>query len=434
MLKMTQSLRIGIAGLGTVGSGVVRMLQQNAELIAARAGKPIEIVAVAARDKSKKRSVDLSKYEWVDPATMAKDSRLDAVVEIMGGSAGLARDLVEACLKAGKPVITANKAMLAEHGLALATLSDQFKTPLMFEAAVAGGIPIIKTLREGFAGNNIRAIYGILNGTCNYILTEMRETGRGFDEVLKEAQAKGYAEADPSFDVDGIDAAHKLSILTALAFGVKPGFDKVFIEGIRHITAMDITYATELGYRIKLLGMARRTEKGRIVQSMEPCLVPQGSPIGAVDGVYNAVFIEGDFVGKTLLIGRGAGEGPTASAVLSDLIDLARGAAGPVYGVPAEKLTDAVWGGAEDIQTHFYIHLSVLDKPGILADVAAILRDHDISVEAVLQRSRNPDQPVSIVMTTHKARYLDVQGACAKIAELKLVQTKPTVLRVEQFL
>ncbi|MDB5490314.1 MAG: homoserine dehydrogenase family protein [Micavibrio sp.] len=430
---MTAPLRIGIAGLGTVGAGVVKMLQQNAELITARAGRPVEVTCVSARDKAKKRDVDLSHYQWIDAPEAMASADVDIVVELMGGSEGTARNLVEASLKSGKAVITANKALLAEHGLALAALADAAKVPLMYEAAVAGGIPIIKALREGFAGNNIGAVYGILNGTCNYILTTMRETGRGFDDVLAEAQAKGYAEADPAFDVDGIDAAHKLSILTALAFGVKPAFGKVAIQGIRHITADDMEHARDLGYRIKLLGMARRMKDGAIVQTMEPTLVPQDSPIGAVDGVFNAVFVEGDFVHTSLLVGRGAGEGPTASAVLSDIIDIARGKTAPVYGVPADTLKDAKWGGAADIHSHFYMHLKVIDKTGVLADVAAILRDHNISVEAMIQRGRNPDQPVPIVMTTHETRYSDVLAACEKISGLKLVQAKPTVLRIEQF-
>lgn len=436
---MTQPLRVGIAGLGNVGCGVVKILQQYPDMIEARAGRAVEIVCVSARDAKKDRGIDLSAYEWLDdPERMAGDPRLDVVIELMGGAEGAARNLVERCLRAGKPVITANKALLAEHGLALATMADSAGSPLLYEAAVAGGIPVIKTLREGFAGNEINAVYGILNGTCNYILTEMRETGRAFDDVLKEAQQKGYAEADPSFDVDGIDAAHKLSILSALAFGVKPDFSKVGIQGIRHITADDIACVTELGYRIKLLGMARRVADGRIVQRMEPCLVPKHSPIGAVDGVYNAVLIDGNFVGSSLLVGRGAGEGPTASAVLSDVIDVARSpgerATGrPVYGIPAGDLVAAHWGGPEDILSHFYMRLTVLDKPGVLADITAILRDHHISVESVIQRGRSPDQPVSIILTTHESRQFDVAAACRAIADLHLVRGEPTVMRIVQF-
>jgi homoserine dehydrogenase len=292
---------------------------------------------------------------------------------------------------------------------------------------------VIKTLREGFAGNNIHAVYGILNGTCNYILTEMRVRGRDFSTVLKEAQEKGYAEADPSFDIDGIDAAHKLSILSALAFGVRPSFKDVVIQGIRTISAVDIQYATDLGYRIKLLGMARRMEDGRIIQAMEPCLLPQDSPIGAVEGVFNAVFVEGDFVGKNLMVGRGAGAGPTASAVVSDLIDLARGIYVPVYGIPVDALAPARAGAVGDLSAHFYMRLTVLDKPGILADVAAILRDNHISVEAVRQNARNPGQKVAIVLTTHEARQSDVVAACARIAKLDLVQEPPAVMRIENF-
>ncbi len=427
---MSQPLRIAIAGLGTVGAGVVRLLLHHHDLIATRAGRPIEIVAVSARDRSRQRDIDISSCEWVDDPVQLV-GRADVIVELMGGAEGVARRLVETALKAGKPVVTANKALLAEHGLALASLSDLHKAPLMYEAAVAGGIPIVKALREGFAGNDIQAVYGILNGTCNYILTEMRETGRDFADVLREAQEKGYAEANPSFDVDGIDAAHKISILAALAFGVRPAFDQVIIQGIRHISAADIVHATELGYHIKLLGIARRNADGRILQSMEPCLVPRDSPIGAVDGVLNAVFVEGDFVRKSLLVGRGAGAGPTASAVLSDLVDLARGGHIPVYGIPAAQLQEMHPGAASDIHAHYYIHLSVLDKPGILADIAAIVRDHHISVEAVMQRSRNPDQPVSIVMTTHACRQSDVSAACDKITRLALMVEKPTVMRIE---
>lgn len=431
---MTKPFRIGIAGLGNVGCGVVRILQDYPDLIANRAGRKVEILCVSARDKNKDRGIDLSACEWLDePGNMAGDPRLDAVVEVMGGAEGTAHNLVERCLKAGKAVITANKALLAEHGAKLARLSDSTITPLMYEAAVAGGIPVIKTLREGFVGNRIEAVYGILNGTCNYILTAMRETGRDFEDVLKEAQAMGYAEADPSFDVDGIDAAHKLSILTALAFGVQPDFSAVQTQGIRQITASDIAYATELGYRIKLLGMARRVANERIVQRMEPCLVPQASPIGAVDGVFNAVLTEGNFVGSSLLVGRGAGQGPTASAVLSDIVDLAKGSYRPVYGIPADELQDAQWGGAADITGHFYMRLDVLDKTGVLADVTAILRDHDISVESVIQRSRNPDQPVSVVLTTHATHHADVELACLQIAALDLVVDRPVAMRIECF-
>lgn len=428
---MANALRIGIAGLGTVGTGVIKMIEAHSADIAARAGRSIEIVAVHAQNKDKKRNVDVSKYIWIDnPKDLP--SQVDVVVEVIGGD-GVARELIEASLKAGKPVVTANKALLAKYGLSLAKLAQANNTSLNFEASVAGGIPIIKALREGFAGNRIEGIYGILNGTCNYILTQMRTTQRDFGDVLKEAQAKGYAEADPTFDVDGIDAAHKLSILTSLAFGVEPDFDAMDITGIRHIAASDIDFAGELGYRIKLLGIARRLKNGKIMQSLQPCMVPEQSALGSVEGVYNAVFVEGDFVGNALLEGRGAGEGPTASAVLSDLIDLARGYKLPPYGIPAETMKKASWAGDEDIVSKQYFNLTVLDKPGVIADVAAILRDYEISIETMLQRGRAPGQAVSVVIIAHECSRAAIRKAAAQIGELSTVVAPPTVLRIEQF-
>lgn len=430
---MAAPLRIGIAGLGTVGAGVVRILQTHGAEIAKRAGRAIEIVAVNAKSQKKKRGVDLSKYEWVnDPLSLASREDIDVVVELIGGDSGVAKQLVEKSLKAGKHVVTANKALLAKHGFELAELAGKSGASLNFEASVAGGIPIIKALREGFAGNKIGGIYGILNGTCNYILTEMRAAKRDFAEVLKEAQEKGYAEADPSFDVDGIDAAHKLTILTALAFGTKPDFKAIDITGIRHISLRDIEFAEELGYRIKLLGIARE-QKGRIAQSLEPCLVPVDSALGSVEGVFNAVFVEGDFVDRAKLEGRGAGAGPTASAVMSDLIDLARGYYLPAFGLETMNLKAAKWAGPEDIASKQYLHLVVLDKPGVIADIAAILRDYKISIETMIQRGRDPGQPVSVVITTHECSRKAIRDAAAKIAKLKTVARKPTVLRIEAF-
>jgi fructose-1,6-bisphosphatase class II len=317
-------LRVGIAGLGTVGGGVLRVLHDNAELVAARAGRPVIVSAVSARDRARDRGVRLEGVRWHDdPAALAADDTVDAVVELIGGSDDPAQGLVFAALRAGKPVVTANKALLARHGVALAEAAERGGASLSFEAAVAGGIPIIKTLREGLAANRIRRIAGILNGTCNFILTSMRERGREFADVLAEAQKLGYAEADPSFDIDGVDAAHKLAILAALAFGRPVRFEDVHIEGIRGVSALDIAFARELGYRIKLLGIARRTEAG-IESRVHACMVPEAASLARVDGVYNAVVAEGDFVGRVMLEGRGAGAGPTASAVVADLIDLAR--------------------------------------------------------------------------------------------------------------
>ena len=430
---MASPLRIGIAGLGTVGAGVVRILQTHGDDIARRAGRPIAITAINAKDKKKKRDVDVSKYTWFDdPIAIANSKDVDVVVELIGGEEGTAKELVERALKNKKHVVTANKALLARHGLTLAKLAEENNVSLNFEASVAGGIPIIKALREGFAGNKIEALFGILNGTCNYILTEMRTSGRDFVAVLKEAQKKGYAEADPSFDVDGIDAAHKLTILSALAFGVKPDFDAIDITGIRRITAKDIGFAGELGYRIKLLGIARRIG-GKIAQSLEPCLVPIDSALGSVEGVFNAVFVEGDFIDRAMLEGRGAGQGPTASAVMADLVDLARGYHLPAFGLPSRELANTKWAGTEDIISSQYIHLIVSDQPGVIADVSAILRDFGISIETMIQRGRDPNQPVSVVITTHECSLKDIRGATAKIAALSTVAEPPTVLRIETF-
>ncbi len=430
---MANPLRIGIAGLGTVGAGVVRILQTHGDDIARRAGKPIAITAINAKDKKKKRDIDISKYKWVDdPLAIADAKDVDVVVELIGGEDGTAKELVERALKNKKHVVTANKALLARHGLALAKLAEDNNVSLNFEASVAGGIPIIKALREGFAGNRIEALFGILNGTCNYILSEMRTSGRDFVAVLKEAQKKGYAEADPSFDVDGIDAAHKLTILSALAFGVKPDFDAIDITGIRRITAKDIAFAGELGYRIKLLGITRRIG-GKIAQSLEPCLVPIDSALGSVEGVFNAVFVEGDFIDRAMLEGRGAGQGPTASAVMADLVDLARGYHLPAFGLPSRELGNSKWASTEDIISSQYIHLIVSDQPGVIADVSAILRDFGISIETMIQRGRDPNQPVSVVITTHECSLKDIRGATAKIAALSTVAEPPTVLRIETF-
>ncbi len=429
---MKKEMRIGIAGLGNVGAGVVKVIQKHGRELALRAGCPFKIVAVSARRKKKARDIKLSAYEWVnDPLDLVNNPDIDVIVELIGGDSGIAYELVVAALSAGKHVVTANKALLAHHGHQLAMLAEKQNVGLFFEAAVAGGIPAIKALREGYAANDVQSVRGILNGTCNYILTEMRETGRDFADVLKEAQAKGFAEADPSFDVDGIDTAHKLSLLTALAFGTKPDIEQVDTTGIRHITASDIRHATELGYRIKLLGSCRRVGKN-IVQSVAPCLVPEQSALGAVNGVLNAVHVVGDFVGTGLLVGRGAGEGPTASAVVADLIDIARGHQMPVFGIPARNMKTGAFASSDILQAHFYMHVVVRDQPGVLAQISAILRDHNISVEAVIQRGRDPGKPVSIVMTTHLVKQADMRKAAEKIGKMKLTQGKPCVMRIEK--
>lgn len=426
-------MRIGIAGLGTVGTGVIRLLQEHAALITQRAGRSIEIKTVSARSKNKDRSVDMSQYQWTDdPLTMVHDPEIDAVVELIGGSKGVAESLVRAALQQGKPVVTANKALLAHKGYELARLAEEKDAALLYEAAVAGGIPIIKTLREGLGGNEIRAVYGILNGTSNYILTEMRETGRDFAEVLASAQSMGYAEADPSFDIDGIDAGHKLCLLSALSFGHRPDFEKLRISGIRHISARDIQFAGELGYRIKLLGIAKRVG-GMISQHVEPCLVPAESMMGAVEGVFNAVFIDSDYADRGLSFGRGAGEKPTASAVVADLIDLAWDWKLPAFGVPASSLKPLDLLDDGEMVSEYYMHMTVLDKPGVLADISAILRDHAVSVESLLQRGRDPGKPVSIVMTVHPTRRRNMEAASEELEALECLVCPPCMLRIESF-
>ena len=397
---MSKPYRIAIAGLGTVGVGVLKILEKHGDEITRRTGRRFEVVGISARDRNRDRGVDLSRYEWADnPASLAAMD-CDAVVELIGGAEGIANELAVSTLKSGKAFVTANKALLAHHGHTLAEFADAHDTVLMYEAAVAGGIPIIKALREGFAANRISNVYGIMNGTCNFILTEMQRTGRDFDDVLKEAQDKGYAEVDPSFDIDGIDTAHKLCILTALSYGVVPDFENITVEGIRNITSTDIAFAGELGYRIKLLGTAKRLN-GKIVQVVAPCLVPESSPIAAVDGSFNAVFAEGDFVGHSLSIGRGAGEGPTASAVVADLIDLARGSRLPVFGMSADDLDQADWAAPGEMVSHFYMHLVATDQPGVLADLRLHLH--------ALTAQRVPDLPPVVAPACRRAGGIAAQ-------------------------
>jgi homoserine dehydrogenase len=428
---MAQALSIGIAGLGTVGGGTLRLLSANAALIAARAGRPIAVTAVSARDRARDRGTSTSGLRWFDdPVALASDPGIDVLVEAIGGSEGPARQAVEAALAAGKPVVTANKAMLAVHGAAIAALAEAKGAPLLFEAAVAGGIPAIKALREGLAANRISRVAGILNGTCNYILSTMRAEGREFAEVLAEAQRLGYAEADPSFDIDGIDAAHKLAILAALAFGRPVDFASVHVEGIRSVSALDIAFAEQLGYRIKLIGIAERTEAG-VSARMHPVMVPLSSPIAHVDGVFNAVAFEGDFVGRVMLEGRGAGAGPTASAIVADIIDIARGRLTPTFGVAPGLLSAEPAVPIAARQGAYYLRLMVVDRPGVIADVSAILRDHAVSLESMLQRGRSPGEAVPVVLTTHVCQEAAMAAALHRIAALEAVIAPPAMLRIE---
>ncbi|HUJ98729.1 MAG TPA: homoserine dehydrogenase [Stellaceae bacterium] len=428
---MKPPLRIAIAGLGTVGIGTVQLLQRNAELLAARGGRRLVIAAVAAREAGRQRGVDLSGIRWfADAAAMAKDPEIDAVVEVIGGSEGIAHDVVAGAIAAGKHVVSANKALLAHHGTALSRAAEAQGVALHFEAAVAGGIPILKALREGLAANNVTRIYGILNGTCNYILTEMRESGRDFAAVLSDAQRLGYAEADPSFDIDGIDAAHKLALLAAVAFGNAVDFAGVHVEGIRHVSALDIEFAAELGYRIKLLGLARLTPHG-LEQRVHACMVPRSTPIANVDGVFNAVVVEGDFVGRVMLEGRGAGAQPTASAVVADLIDIAQGRWSQGFTVPAAALEARP---AAPMARHigaYYMRLMVVDRPGVIADIAAALRDEQVSMEQMIQRGRAPGEAVPVVLTTHETEEAAMRRAIARIDRLDSVLEPARVIRVE---
>jgi homoserine dehydrogenase len=430
---MNSPLRIGIAGLGTVGAGVVKLLAEHGRLLALRGGRPLKVVAVSARSKAKKRDIDLTGLRWEkDPMALATAPDIDVVVELIGGSGGVARRLVQKALASGKHVVTANKALLALHGAELAAAAEKKQCNLAFEAAVAGGIPIIKALREGLVGNRVKRLYGILNGTCNYILTTMRETGRDFDVVLAEAQAAGYAEADPTFDVDGIDAAHKLAVLTGAAFGARVDFAGVHVEGIRRVTSMDIQFAQELGYRIKLLGLARETRHG-IEQRVHPCMVSLDTPIAHIEGVFNAVVVEGDFVGTTMFQGRGAGQGPTASAVVADLVDVARGRHMPAFVVPADKLATKKASPMDRHVGAYYMRLMVQDRPGVIAAVSGALAKERISLESMLQRGRSESGEVPVVLTTHETEEAAMRRALARIARLGAVAEEPCVIRIEAF-
>ena len=427
------SLNIGIAGLGTVGAGTLRLLLDNAELIASRCGRPLRVLAVSARDRHRDRGVDFSGIAWVDdPVALATVPDIHVIVELIGGEQQPALGVVESALKARRAVVTANKALIAQHGVALARQAEAAGVPLRFEAAVAGGVPIIKALSEGLAANRIRQVHGILNGTCNYILSTMQATGRDFATILKEAQALGYAEADPITDIEGIDSAHKLAILTAVAFGAEVDLASVQIEGISHVSATDVAYAAELGYRIKLLGVTRLLETGAVEQRVCPCMVPVSSPLASVDGVYNAIVAEGDFVGKVVLVGRGAGADPTASAVVADLMDIACGrGGGPVFRVRVSDLQRRLPLASDSRRGRFYLRLLVVDRPGVIAEVTAIMRDHDVSLESFLQRAQAPGEAVVVVMTTHEAGEVAFDHALKAIQLLPSVLEAPCAIRIE---
>jgi homoserine dehydrogenase len=433
---MAKSLRLGIAGLGTVGKGVLDILASHGMVIQSRAGAKVEVTAVSARNRKINRGHDLTNIHWVDdPVALARSVEIDVFVELMGGEGDPAKAAVEAAIAAGKSVVTANKALLAHHGTALARAAEAKGVALCFEAAVAGGIPIIKTIREGLAGNRVAKLFGIMNGTCNYILTKMASEGRSFADVLKEAQQLGYAEADPTFDVGGFDTAHKLAVLTSLAFGTEVNLPAITIEGIEAITLDDIRNASDLGYKIKLLGVAVAHDQG-VEQRVHPTLVPKGSPVADTDGVFNAVVVKGDFVGDLMLEGRGAGAHPTASAVLSDIVDIARGNLRPAFGIPASQLKPHVEAPRMAHEGGFYVALELLDKPGAVAAVARILADETISIESIVQRglaaadARRATAP--FILITHDTLETSMRQALARIETDGHVASPPRMIRIER--
>lgn len=425
-----EPFKVAIAGLGTVGGGTVKVLADHADLIAKRCGRPVVISAVSALSKEG-LDFDVSGYEWYgDAVDMAQNCDADLLVELIGGSDGIAKTVVEAALSAGRHVVTANKALVAHHGAALDKLAQDNGVSLNYDAAVAGGIPVIKSIRESLAGNTIHKVQGILNGTCNYILTTMREEGRDFGDVLKDAQELGYAEADPTFDIEGVDTAHKLAILASVAFGVEINFKDVHVEGITHVSAIDIEFAQELGYRIKLLGVALR-HGDTVEQRVHPTMVPLSAPIAQVEGVFNSVVIDGDAIDTLVLVGRGAGELPTASAVVGDICDLARGLRVPTFSVPVEDLKSVPTRAMSEHVGEYYVRLTLMDEPGVFADVTAALRDHDVSMEQMIQRGREAGKPVPVVMTTHETSEANMMAALEAIGALDKVVEPPRMIRIE---
>lgn len=437
---MSQSLRIGVAGLGTVGAALVRMIGRRREALLA-SGLDVTVTAVSARDRSRDRGIDLAGVEWFDdPVALARSASVDCVVELMGGAEGAAKATVEAALEAGKPVVTANKALLAKHGAALAAAAEKAGVALTYEAAVAGGIPVIKALREGLAGNKVERVYGILNGTCNYILSRMEREGLTFEACLKDAQALGYAEADPTFDVEGFDTAHKLAILTSLAFGTQVDADGVSVEGISRVQPLDLRMADELGYRIKLLGVAQATPAG-IEQRVHPTMVPKSSAIAQVMGVTNAVTIDADAVGELTLIGPGAGGEATASAVFGDVADVARRIVRPTFGIDAARMAPPSRAEMQRHEGGYYIRLTVHDRPGVAAGVAQRMAQREISLESILQRrvegaDSDPHgrsgRPVPLVLITYAATEGAIREALDAIAKDGLLAESPQLIRIER--
>ncbi|MBO9194716.1 MULTISPECIES: homoserine dehydrogenase [unclassified Rhizobium] len=436
---MADALKIGVAGLGTVGASLVRIIQQRSDVLAATCGRPILITGVSARDKTKDRGIDVGGIEWFDtPEELATKGDIDVFVELVGGAEGPANIAVRAALQRGLHVVTANKALLAYHGVELAKIAEEKGALLNFEAAVAGGIPVIKALRESLTGNTISRVYGIMNGTCNYILTKMEKEGLSFADCLKEAQRLGYAEADPAFDIEGNDTAHKLSILTTLAFGNQIAVDDIYLEGITNISIDDIHAAADLGYRIKLLGVAQRTDTG-IEQRVHPTMVPVDSVIAQVDGVTNAVAIESDILGELLMVGPGAGGNATASSVLGDIADIAKSRPGaqqvPVLGHPAKSLEPYRKAQIQSHEGGYFIRLTVLDRTGVFASVATRMAENHISLESIVQRSKqhlSPSHHQTIILVTHATTEDSVRKAVEAIKTEGYLVGEPQVIRIER--
>ena len=427
---MSQPLRLGIAGLGTVGVGVVKIIHKQAALLQARTGREITISAVSARSKGRDRGVALNNYAWEDdPVALAKRDDVDVFVELMGGADGPAKAATEAAIAAGKHVITANKAMLAMHGHALAQAAEAKGVSLRYEAAVAGGIPVIKALTEGLAGNEITRIMGVMNGSCNYILTRMEDSGLSYREIFAEADGLGYLEADPQLDVGGIDAAHKLAILSSIAFGTKVDFDAIVLEGIERVSIEDIKAAADMGYKIKLLGVTQMTGRG-LEQRMQPCLVPTSSPLGQLQGGTNMIVIEGDAIEQVVLRGPGAGMGPTASAVMGDVCDIARDFHLPVFGQPVEMLVESN-PAKSTTPAPYYLRMGVVDKPGAMAKIATVLGEAGISIDRMRQYG-HAETSAPVLIVTHKVSSAAIEAALEAMESTGVLAAAPVALRIEE--
>lgn len=435
---MADALRIGIAGLGTVGASTVRVLAEKASELTRQCGRELTVTAVSARDKNRDRGLDLSGIEWFDdPVALARSADIDVFVELIGGEDGAALTSVKAALEAGRHVVTANKALLAKHGVSLAERAEKNGVVLNYEAAVAGGIPVIKTMRESMAGNTISRVFGILNGTSNYILTRMEAEGLSFADCLKDAQRLGYAEADPTFDIEGQDTAHKLAILSSLAFGHKIAGEDIYLEGISNISQADIRAAAELGYRIKLLGVAQRTESG-VEQRVHPTMVPTASVIAQVHGVTNAVAVETDILGELLLSGPGAGGSATASAVVGDIADIAKSRPGfqnaPVFGRPAKQLTPYKRARMRTHAGGYFIRFTVHDRAGVFAALAKRMADNSISLESIVQHASDdqPEKHKTVILVTHETTEAAVRKAVDGVTRDGHLVDKAQVIRIER--